>query len=70
MPVDLLKCPLKKEFYKETGRVLIELRVFGKGCRVTQAARFIYFNFGGASVTAGNFTLLVLMRLQSKCKFE
>lgn len=29
-----------------------------KGCRVTQAARFIYFNFGGASVTLGNFTLL------------
>lgn len=46
----------------------VEQGVFGEGCRMTQAKRFVISNFDfGASVTFGNFTL---MRLQSKRKFE
>lgn len=49
----------------------MEQSVFAKGCRMTQAARFTStISFGGAAVTFGNVTLLVLTRLQPKRKFE
>lgn len=57
---------LSTGFIKAAGCALIEQGVLKEGYRMTGAKMcHIYFNFGGASVICGSFTLICL---QSKSK--